>query len=108
MHMTKHVAGVYSTTPGPVTIPEPAPAPATTPIADRAEGPATVAAHTVVYGGAGTPEWGLAVCDLPGARTYARIEDADLLADAAAGEWAGRSVTLAPHPSRDNANLVVA
>ena len=92
--------------------PEPAPAPATRPIVERAEGRATVAAATVAFGAGGTPEWGVAVCDLDdaaaGARTYARIEEADLLADAAAGEWTGRRVTLSPHPSREGANLVVA
>jgi acetyl-CoA C-acetyltransferase len=109
MHMTKHVAGVYSTTPGAVVPPEPAPAAATRPIALEAEGPATVAAHTVVHGRAGTPEWGVVVCDLgddAGTRAYARIEDPDLLADAATGEWTGRRVTLSRHPTRDGANLV--
>jgi len=111
MHMTKHVAGVYSTTPGPVEIPDGAPAPATVPIVDRAEGDAVVATHTVVHGREGTPEWGVAVCDLPGdggARCYARIEDPDLLADAMTVEWTGRAVTLASHPSREGVNLVVA
>jgi acetyl-CoA C-acetyltransferase len=111
MHMTKHVAGVYCTTPGPVTVPEPAPAPVTVPIVDRADGPATVATHTVVHGRDGAPEWGVAICDLPdgrGARCYARIEDPDLLADAMSVEWTGRAVTLASHPSREGANLVVA
>jgi len=78
---------------------------------ERAEGRATVAAATVAFGNGNTPEWGVAVCDLgddAGARTYARIEDADLLADAATGEWTGRPVTLSPHPSREGANLVVA
>ena len=59
----------------------------------------------------GTPEWGVAVCDLPGdgaARCYARIEDPDLLADAMSVEWTGRAVTLSSHPSREGANLVVA
>jgi acetyl-CoA C-acetyltransferase len=111
MHMTKHVAGVYSTTPGPVTVPPAAPAPEAVPIADRADGPATVAAHTVVHGRNGAPEWGVAVCDLPGdgsTRCYARVEDPALLADAVQVEWTGRPVTLAPHPSREGANLVVA
>jgi acetyl-CoA C-acetyltransferase len=111
MHMTKHVAGVYSTTPGAVTVPDPAPGPTTRPIVERADGPAAVAAHTVVHGRDGRPEWGVVVCDLgddAGSRTYARIEDPDLLADAATREWTGRRVRLGPHRSRDNANLVVA
>ena len=63
------------------------------------------------HAGAGTPEWGVAVCDTgdaAGSRFYARIEDADLLAEAAVGEWTGRAVSVAPHPAREGANLVVA
>jgi acetyl-CoA C-acetyltransferase len=110
MHMTKHVAGVYSTTPGPVVEPGRAPDPAVRPILERAEGPATVAAATAVFGTEGTPEWGVAVCDVDGsgARCYARAEDTDLLDDLAVGEWTGRPVTIGPHPSRDGVNLVVA
>ena len=70
-----------------------------------------VATHTIVHGRDGTPEWGVAVCDLPGdngPRCYARIEDTSLLAEAMEVEWTGRPVTLAPHPTRDGANLVVA
>jgi hypothetical protein len=90
-------------------IPAPAAAPEVRPVVDRFEGPATVAAATVAYDREG-PAWGLAVCDVgsDGARGYARIEAPELLADAAAGEWTGRSVTVSPHPSRDGANLVVA
>ncbi len=114
MHMTKHAAGVYSTRPpdGEPTalIPSPAPAPETVAIEDRHEGPATVAASTVVHGRDGAPEWGVAVCDLPGtgARTYARIEAPELLAEAETTEWVGRTVRLASHPERDGVNMVVA
>lgn len=109
MHMTKHVAGVYSTTPGVVTIPEPAPGPECRPIADRFEGAARVAAATVVHDRAGTPEWGVAVCDVPdGGRTYARISAPDLLADAVETEWTGRAVTLASAPDRERVNMVTA
>jgi acetyl-CoA C-acetyltransferase len=109
MHMTKHAAGVYSTTPGPIALPPPAPEPAGVPIVDRYHGAATVAAATVAYDRSG-PAWGVAVCDLPdgASRGYARIEDAELLEDAATTEWTGRRVRLAPHPSREGANLVVA
>ena len=111
MHMTKHVAGVYSTEPGPISIPEPAPAPATVPIVDHYEGPATVAAYSVVHGREG-PEWGLVVCDLPasggGGRCYGRVEGAELLADASTNEWVGRAVTLASHPTRARVNMVTA
>ena len=79
MHMTKHVARRVLHEPGHrARAAEPvARSPATVPIVDRTDGPATVAAYTVVHGRDGAPEWGVAVCDLPdGARRcYARIED---------------------------------
>ena len=68
MHMTKHVACMYSTTPPVVAArllsPTRASEPGRTPIVDRYAGPATVATHTVVHGRDGMPEWGLAVCDV--------------------------------------------
>jgi acetyl-CoA C-acetyltransferase len=94
MHMTKHVAGVYSTTPGPIAPPEPVAAGATVPIVDEHEGRARVATYTVAHGRDGAPAWGLAVCDLDGARCYARIEDSELLAHIEAVEWVGTDVTL--------------
>ncbi len=111
MHMTKHVAGVYSTTPGPVQVPEPAPAPAPsrTLIVDRFEGRATVSGYSVVHGREG-PEWALVVCDLPDAagRAYARVEQTELLVDASTTEWVGRVVSVAPHPDRPGVNMVTA
>ncbi|MGZ6998327.1 MAG: acetyl-CoA synthetase [Acidimicrobiia bacterium] len=112
MHMTKHVAGVYSTAPptgeARGLIPAPAPSPERATIVDRHDGDATVVAATVVHGRERVPEWGLVVCDVPGGRCYARIETPDLLAEAAAVEWTGRRVTLSPHPSREAVNLVTA
>ncbi len=109
MHMTKHVAGVYSTTPGPVQIPEPASMPDCVPIVDQFEGDATVASYSVVHGRGGA-EWALVVCDLPdnGGRTYARVEETDLLVDASSSEWVGRVVTIACHPNRPGVNMVIA
>jgi acetyl-CoA C-acetyltransferase len=97
MHMTKHVFGVYSTTPGEVSPPRPMAPAAVRPIRDTYAGPATVAAYTVVHGRGGEAEWGLAVCDLPGEageRAYARIDDAELLAEAEATELVGASADL--------------
>ena len=106
MHMTKHVAGVYSTTPGPIAIPEPALPPATAVIVAQHDGPATVVTYSVAHGSDGRAEWGVVVCDLPsGGRAYARIEAEDLLAEAEAVEWVGRPVTIA---SRGDVNMVVA
>ncbi len=107
MHMTKHVAGVYSTEPGPVVIPDAAPAPRCTPIVDRYEGQATVATYSVVHSKAG-PIWALVICDVPGGRCYARVEMPELLVDASSNEWVGRAVTLRSAPDRDDVNLVVA
>jgi acetyl-CoA C-acetyltransferase len=102
MHMCKHVAAVWSTAPG-------ATAPAgpgalqsrvdaaldQSPIAERAEGAATVAACSVLHGRDGEPEWGALVCDLPGgARCYARLHDRDALVEAERTEPIGRRVTL--------------
>ncbi|HWW52834.1 MAG TPA: hypothetical protein VNY84_03655, partial [Acidimicrobiales bacterium] len=75
------------------------------PIRDVATGPATVASYTVAHGRDGAPVWGLAICDLPGdVRTYARLEDADLMATVEATEWIGATVELVP--GADNVNLV--
>ncbi|HEY7135436.1 MAG TPA: acetyl-CoA synthetase [Acidimicrobiia bacterium] len=100
MHMTKHVYGVYSTTPGPVAAPArdevQAKLDAGGHVAIVAEhaGPATVAAYSVAHGRGGGPEWGVAVCDVPGGRCYARLEDADLLARAEQTELVGTTLTL--------------
>lgn len=104
MHMTKHVFGVWSTTPGadgttaagalvppsPIgLVGEPLP------IAESATGTATVATYSVVHGRDGAPEWGLAVCDLPdGARCYARVDEPSLLEAMEASEWVGAPVEL--------------
>ena len=66
MHMTKHVFGVYSTEPRPVRPPAPMPEPEAVPIVDTYAGRATVATYTVVHARGGVPEWGLAICDVPG------------------------------------------
>jgi acetyl-CoA C-acetyltransferase len=100
MHLTKHVFGVYSTTPPPAgAVEPPTPMPktvgGTTAITPTYAGPATVATYTVAHGREGGPEWGVAVCDLPdGTRAYGRIEDPDLLANVEATEWVGAAVDL--------------
>jgi acetyl-CoA C-acetyltransferase len=103
MHMTKHVYGLYSTEPGPVTPPDAPeiqagldahPLPNILPAHD---GDATVAAYCVAHGRDGEPEQAVLVCDVgAGARTYANITDADTLALAEREELVGRTVRLAP------------
>jgi acetyl-CoA C-acetyltransferase len=106
MHMTKHVYGLYSTEPGPVSPPEPArvqseleAAYPARPLVVNHEGDATVAAYSVVHGRDGGPESGIAVCDVTGdggARVYARFTDAELLAAAEETELVGRRLRLTP------------
>jgi acetyl-CoA C-acetyltransferase len=102
MHMTKHVYGLYSTTPGSVAPPEQGRAQARVDahgrrrIRDTYAGPALVAAYSVVHGRDGDPEWGIAVCDLPGGieRCYAKVLDRDLLRRAEEEELVGRTLDL--------------
>ncbi len=107
MHMTKHVFGVYSTEPGSSAPapPNPSPVQPVVPITDTYAGPAEVAAYSVVHGPDGTPDWGVAVCDLPdGTRAYAKMLAGDLLRSAEEEELVGRAVTLA---TSENLNTVV-
>ncbi|MFZ4584091.1 MAG: acetyl-CoA acetyltransferase [Acidimicrobiia bacterium] len=102
MHMTKHVYGVWSTTPGPVSAPDRDGAQARVdaqgkrPIAETYSGDATVAAYSVVHGRDGAPEWGLLVVDCDGsdARAYAKLFDPEALQSAEQDELVGRRVRL--------------
>jgi acetyl-CoA C-acetyltransferase len=106
MHMTKHVYGVYSTEPGPLAPPAQADVqreldarhPAR-PIVAAHDGDATVAAYSVIHGRDGTPETGVLVCDVDGARTYGQLTGAGALTDAEHDELIGRVVRLAPQPT---------
>lgn len=107
MHMTKHVCGVYSTEPGLAAPPPTAPAvaPRAVPIVDGArDGRATVAAYTVVHGREGGPEWGVAVCDVDGGRTYAKLMDPDVLAAAEEDELVGARLVLRGEDGVANVN----
>jgi acetyl-CoA C-acetyltransferase len=113
MHLTKHVAGVWSTEPGP-SAPTPPPgdlqerlaaADPPVPITDEASGPAEVLTYTVLHGRDGAAESGLAVCALPdGTRTYAKVDDPTRLREVEAMEWVGARVDLATEGGR---NIVV-
>lgn len=62
-------------------------------------GPATVTTYTLMYDRHGTATHGAAICDLPsGARAYARILDADLLAQAEHTELVGQPVEIVAGP----------
>jgi acetyl-CoA C-acetyltransferase len=103
MHMTKHVYGVYSTEPGPISAPDEAGVQARLDaeqpraITDTYDGDAVVAAYSVVHGRDGAPEWGVVVCDLPdGTRAYAKMLDAGLLDAAEHTELVGQTMHLTP------------
>jgi len=102
MHMTKHVAAVYSGVPGPLRPPAPdlqarLDAGPRRLIRDVASGPATVATYSVVHDRDGSPAWGVAVCDLPeGDRCYVRIDDPAVLTQVEEREWVGEPVTVSP------------
>jgi acetyl-CoA C-acetyltransferase len=103
MHMTKHVYGLYSTEPGPLTPPDAAeiqarldahPVPE---VVASHDGAATVAAYCVAHGRDGDPEQAVLVCDVgEGARTYANITDVGALRAAETEELVGRTVRLTP------------
>ncbi len=123
MHMTKHVAALYSSHPGPATPPDaPAiqqrvdsahprreivesPHPPSEGVHGAASDEATVAAYSVVHGTDGAPQWGVVICDVEapatpsapvGPRLYARIDDVDLLTAAEQSELVGRRVRITP------------
>ena len=98
MHMTKHVFGVYSTSPG-ATAPHPAaklaPARPQRTIVDTHAGSATIATYTVHHGRDGDATDALFVCDIDDTtRCYAKSRDAALLRALESEEWVGRNVDL--------------
>ncbi len=103
MHMQKHAYGVWSTDPGRGTVADPVPYDAVSGpagIEGSPEGPATVAAYSVLHGRDGEPERALVICDLPGgsrSRCYGFLEGgAEAMAGAESEELVGRRVTLRP------------
>lgn len=103
MHMTKHVAGVYSTRPNPhLEIPDLdgvqariASAATSCTIVDEHCGPATVATYSVVHGSDGQPEHAVLVCDIDsGERCYAWTNERAWLESAEVREPIGTTVEL--------------
>jgi len=113
MHMTKHVYGLWSTEPGPMTPPDPVALAEqvradqeVVAITDVAEGAATVATFSVLHGRDGSPEWAALVCDLPdGTRCYARLEGSEALTSAERDDLVGRTVTLVSDDGVNRADL---
>jgi acetyl-CoA C-acetyltransferase len=97
MHMTKHVAAIWSVTAGELNHPvrqnvtQQWDAPPLVPdvaIMDQADGPATALAATVVHRGDGTEDHVVAICERPdGNRCYARSAHPDAIEVVARGSW---------------------
>jgi acetyl-CoA C-acetyltransferase len=95
MHMTKHVFGVYSTEPRDLVPPPAVSPPEKVPVVAAHDGPATVAAYSVVHERDGRASRALLVCDLPGgARTYAITTEAAVCTGAEEEELVGAEVRL--------------
>lgn len=100
MHMTKHVAGIWSTEPGALSAghggdePQQWEAASVEPdvvVVARGDGPANVLAATVVHHGDGTPSHVVAICELAdGARCYATSQDGDAIEVVVSGDWVER------------------
>lgn len=112
MHMTKHVAAIYSGTPGPIMRDDqglstqqwraPSSSPDVT-VVDRADGRCVVRAATVVFASDGSPNHAIAVCELPdGTRCYARSERPAVMSAVADGTWAHADAVVAPGPNLQN------
>ena len=112
MHMAKHVAGVWSSTPGPSgTPPDPAAVQAEVDAAQPRRdllttwsGPATVCAYTVAHGRDGAAQQGLMVLDTGDGRALARVHEPSLLADAETRELVGQPVTMTTDGKRNEAH----
>ncbi|MEZ5244161.1 MAG: hypothetical protein R2707_03625 [Acidimicrobiales bacterium] len=106
MHMTKHVAAIWSTAPGeirhsggrhgtqqwdaPPLVPDVA-------IVDGTDGPATAVAATVVHRGDGSASHVVAICELPdGTRCYARSDHPDSIDVVATGAWVDEKAHVEP------------
>jgi acetyl-CoA C-acetyltransferase len=110
MHLAKHVAAVWSTTPGDPRPPDAEALQAEVesqqprmPLLTTYSGPATVRAYTVAHGRDGTPQQGLVILDTADGRAIARVHDSDLLVDAESRELVGADVTVSTDGKRNEA-----
>ena len=114
MHLTKHVAAVWSRTPGPIRQWTDdgdqrwmALAGSTDRrIAESAAGPAVLSAATVIYGPGGEPHHALAICDLPdGSRCYAQTDRQEVMDAVLDDAWARRRITVIPNGATNDLTL---
>ena len=111
MHMTKHVAAVWSRSPGEIGRPGLGnPQERHHPrgqddrrVVDSFDGAAVLKAATVVHDTTGEPDHVIAICELPdGARCYARSTDDAVLSSVLEDHWVNQPVRIEPTSSRSN------
>lgn len=110
MHLAKHVAAVWSSTPASREITPPGDLRAEVdgmqsrqPLLTAWSGPGTVCAYTVAHGRDGAPVQGLVVVDTADGRALARVHDGDLLLEAESRELVGDRVELTTDGRRNEA-----
>jgi acetyl-CoA C-acetyltransferase len=107
MHMTKHVAGIWSSSPGSVAVgDDPGPqrwgegapaAPGRRTVAERHTGPATVVAASTVHESRHADPYVIAICEIDHTtRCYARSSDPDVAAAVSGDAWVGTTAYLEP------------
>ncbi len=113
MHMTKHVAAVWSRSPGALAPPgDDGPQQWDHPrgrddrrVVDSVDGPGVLVAATVVHDTAGEPDHVIAICELAeGTRCYARSTDDEVLTAVLEDRWANRAARI--EPSGDQSNRI--
>lgn len=112
MHLAKHVAAVWSSTPEMALSGSPNlaglqadvdAAQPREPLLTGWAGPATVRAYTVAHGRDGAPVQGLVVLDTTEGRALARVHESELLLDAESRELVGSAVTVTTDGRRNEA-----
>jgi acetyl-CoA C-acetyltransferase len=104
MHMTKHVAAIYSPIPGPILwdgnerSTQQWRAPPTSPdvtVVDHADGRCVIRAATVVHASDGSSDHAIALCELPdGTRCYARSDRSATMSAVTDGSWANADAAV--------------
>ncbi len=111
MHMTKHVAGIWSSERPkhplpPIDQPQQAvleDAENARPVVESMDGQVTIAAASVIHGPDGAPQGVIAIGEsTDGSRCYARSIDTDLIELVLADQWVGVDGTVTPMPDGTN------
>lgn len=105
MHMTKHVAGIWSTLPGDGPLPADSPPLEAAlpegrdarPVLDEVDSAVVVEAASVVHDHDGAPASVIAICSVDdGSRCYARSAEPEAISMVISGDWVTTSATVEP------------